>query len=256
MISTKPILIVVAVLALSLFGFSMLKSRTGRYAVATMSVTATPIASPFAYPAGLTGYAISWAQCNRAYPETPYDFGIIDVTGGRSLSHNPCLQSEFVWASRAPYPPTFYINLTYPTPEHRRGILTSRQYGYETARDAYEYANSQGASSPMWWLDVQTKSAWSQDKNINANVVLGAIDFFNEKKLSIGLSTTPYQWSKVVGSLVTDLPNWIPGIPGKARALQYCRNGTSYSGGYVQQLADITPQFETVYTCGARRGAY
>lgn len=210
-----------------------------------------PISSPFAYPAGLTGYAISWAQCRQTYPDLPFDFGIIDVTGGWSLSHNPCLRLEFAWARQALYPPTFYVNLTYPGPEYRHGIDTPRQYGYETARDAYEYANSQGAFSSMWWLDIQTKSTWSEDKAINAEVVLGAIDFFKEKKLNTGLSTTPYQWGKIVGDLKTGLPNWIPGIPGKANALTYCSSGKSYSGGYVQQIADIATQFETVYTCGA-----
>jgi len=206
-------------------------------------------AQPFAYPAGLMGYAISWAQCGEEYPKPPYDFGVLDVTGGRSLTHNRCLKSEFEWASKAPYPPTFYINLTYPTLEYRKG-LGPHEYGYETARDAYAYAVSQDAQSPLWWLDVQTKSTWADDTTVNQAVAQGAIDFFNGKKLSTGLSTTPYQWAKIMGDFNTGLPNWIPGIPGKAKALEYCQSGKSYSGGSVQQLADILPQFETVYTCG------
>jgi hypothetical protein len=205
---------------------------------------------PFAYPSGLMGYAISWAQCGYEYPKPPYDFGIIDVTAGWSLTHNPCLKSEFMWARQAAYPPTFYINLTYPPEPYRKG-LAPYEYGYETARDAYEYAASQDAESPMWWLDVQIKSAWSGDRTINQKVAQGAIDFFKEKNLSTGLSTTPYQWRAIMGDFNTGLPNWIPGIPGKAKALEYCQSGKSYSGGYVQQLADIQPQFETVYTCGS-----
>src|SRR3989338_7030784 len=219
------------------------------------SVSPYPSGLPFAYPAGLMGYAISWAQCGGKYPDMPYDFGIMDVNGGRSMTHNPCLASEFAWASKAKYPPTFYVNLTYPPIEYRQGIATPRDYGYGSARDAYDYANSQGASSPMWWLDVQIKSTWSDGKSINAQVVQGAIDFFNEKHLSTGLSTTSYQWSSVVGAMRTGLPNWVPGIAfsdDQPNAQSYCLNAKSYSSGYVQQLADIRPQFETVYTCGGK----
>ncbi len=213
------------------------------------SPTSAQQPQPFTYPAGLIGYAISWAQCGQEYPKPPYDFGILDVTGGRSFTHNPCLRSEFLWARQAMYPPTFYINLTYPPVPYRKG-LGPYDYGYETARDAYEYAVSQDAISPLWWLDVQIKSTWAADQTINQAVAQGAIDFFREKKISIGLSTTPHQWHRIMGDFNTGLPNWIPGIPGKSKALEYCKSGKSYSGGYVAQLADIRPLFETVYTCG------
>ncbi len=199
------------------------------------------------YPNGATGYAISWPQCGGEYPRMPYDFGIIGVTNGHSLSYNPCFKSELIWAQKAKYLPSFYLNLDFPSRMHD---TPPRSYGYRTAQDAYEFAKSQGVEGGTWWLDVQIMSRWSSDKATNAQIVLGAIEYFNEQNVFIGLSTTPYQWHEVVGDLQTNLPNWIPGRANKEAAATYCTEGISYSGGPVLQLAYIENGFEAVYSCG------
>ena len=212
------------------------------------------------YPASTSGYAISWPQCGKRYPTAPYDFGIIGVTGGYSFNYNPCLHSEYKWAKNAKYEPSFYINLDYPIPISKSLIQSfncgvndeeciAYNYGYETGKKAYEYALSQQAISNIWWLDVQIVSRWSKNKMINSQVVLGAVNFFKDNNLKVGLSTTPYQWNTVVGDLKTNLPNWIPGMLNKSKAAQYCLDGTSYSDGYVKQLAYIDNGFEAVYVC-------
>lgn len=222
----------------------------------------TPTAfNTLSYMQGANGYAISWPQCGKKYPDPPFDFGIIGVTGGYSVNNNPCLKSEYEWAVQAKYKPSFYINMDFPQFLDKTLVATFQcrkadeyciayQYGYYTGNRAYNYALSQNVTGNIWWLDVQIISAWSKDKSLNAQVLLGAIAFFKKNELPVGLSTTPYQWNAVVGDLQTNLPNWIPGMTNREIAADFCKSGSSYSGGYVKQLAYIANGFEMVYACG------
>ena len=230
--------------------------------VSAIPPTSNPSPTPMIfYPANTNGYAISWPQCGSKYPEPPYDFGILGVTGGISFTHNKCLSSEFAWAQKAIYPPSFYINVDFPISINQNLLRSfhcftgdenciAYQYGFSLAKDAYEYAISQNAYSQVWWLDVQIMSRWSINKAVNAQVILGANSFFKSKNLTTGLSTTPYQWNTIAGDLQTQLPNWIPGMLNKASSIQYCQSGKGYSGGFVRQLAYISNGFEAVYACG------
>lgn len=212
------------------------------------------------YPQGATGYAISYPQCGKNYPNPPYDFGILGITKGHSLSQNPCLKSELDWAGRATYEPSYYVNLDFPSYISKNLIKSfncqqadqkcvAYHYGGYIVKYAHSYAVSQGAAPGNWWLDVQIISNWSKTKTINAQVALGAIDYFKAQGLPVGLSTTPYQWNEVVGNLNTGLPTWIPGRANKQVAAQYCLSGKSYSNGRVRQLAYIESNFEAVYAC-------
>lgn len=212
------------------------------------------------YAQGATGYAISYPQCGIDYPSQPYDFGILGVTKGRSLTKNPCLKSELEWANKGVYSPAFYINLSNP-PLSKTIVQTlgcnqtdqkcpAYRFGYQTAKEAHEYAVSQGALPGTWWLDVQTISSWSTDTTLNAQVILGAAAYFKEQSLTVGLSTTPYQWNMVTGGLETGLPTWVPGRDNKKVAEKYCLTGKSYSGGPLKQVAYIESGFEAVYACG------
>lgn len=211
------------------------------------------------YPKGAVGFAISYPQCGKEYP-TDYDFGIVGVTNGYSLTKNPCLKSEIEWAREGKYDPAFYFNLSYPAPLREQTIKAlgcaaqdeeclGYHFGYRTAKEAHEYAISQGAEPATWWIDLQLASSWSEEAAINAQVVLGAIAYFKEQGLPVGLSTTPYQWNEITGSLETGLPVWVPGRE-KEVVAQYCLTGKSYSGGQVRQLAYMENDFEAVYACG------
>ena len=223
--------------------------------------TAPTSTSTARYPAGASGVAISYPQCPSSFPTSTPDFAILGVTYGRSLYDNPCFKAELTWAEQAPYGPSYYINLDYPAPFSASTIAATGcqssdehclayHHGLREAQAAYDFAVSQGAPEGDWWLDVQTISRWSKDLTVNAQVARGAIDFFRSKHLFVGLSTTPYQWGAVMGTLDTGLPNWIPGRANKAVAADYCLHGKSYSGGSVLQLAYIDNGFEAVYACG------
>src|SRR5206468_11229313 len=94
--------------------------------------------------------------------------GVVAVTGGRAFYHNSCLQSEFA-AAAALGGPTVYMNLNaaagttaYQGLSGPKGNCSKKDkaciaynYGYNAAADAFVYARSQGASSSMWWLDIE-----------------------------------------------------------------------------------------------------
>jgi len=214
------------------------------------------------YSKGAMGYAISYPQCGSDFPKQSYDFGVLGVTNGRSLTKNPCLKSELAWANKGLYAPAFYINLSNPPLSDK--IIKSLgcdkidqkclayRFGYRTAKEAREYAVSQGALPGAWWLDIQTISSWSAKTSINAQAVLGAVAYFKEQNLAVGLSATPYQWNKVVGDLETGLPTWVPGRYNKKFAAKYCLTGKSYSGGNIRQVAYVEKGFEVVLACGEK----
>jgi len=199
------------------------------------------------YPEGAIGFAISYPQCRSVFPKTPFDFGIVGVTGGRSFKSNPCFAEELAWAKKGFYAPSFYINLDYPNAR-----IDPYAYGQDVAKYAFESVKKEGAGDAMWWLDVQIVSTWSKDTNVNAQVARGAIDFFKKEGLPVGLSTTPYQWKIVMGNLETKLPVWVPGRVNKYIAAKYCTDGIGYSGGRVLQTAYVENNFEVTYACGEK----
>src|ERR1044072_359894 len=66
------------------------------------------------FPAGTTGYDVSWPSCNLAPPAGPFSFLVIGATGGRAFTHNPCLAAEAAWAARTGIAPALYINMKSP----------------------------------------------------------------------------------------------------------------------------------------------
>ena len=174
---TQIIMIIIVIFVLAYIAVWHYGSRVDVRLSLAQAVLEELIANkPVLYPKGAIGYAISWPQCGGAYPEMSYDYGIIGVTGGHSLSYNPCLKTELAWANKAKYAPSFYINLDYPGASINEELILSfncaqddekciaHNYGYHIAKDAHRYALAQGAIGGNWWLDVQIVSKWSLDK--------------------------------------------------------------------------------------------
>jgi hypothetical protein len=220
-------------------------------------------ASP--YPAGGTGYDVSWPQCNMTLPAPPYAFGIVGVTGGRAFTHNACLKDQYTWAKAQGGPTAVYINMKYPSGttigERDTGPAgtcaktdvhcQAYNYGYKTAKDAVDYAKTQGVASPLtWWLDIETESTWSNDKAMNAVVISAAIDFLKSVQAPIGIYSTAYQWSLIAGDYKPALPNWVGGASDLADARARCATG-AFGGGEVQLVQYMGATYAQDYACTA-----
>ena len=233
-------------------------TSTGLLATATLAPTATPL-DVSAYPLGTVGYAISWPQCGGPYPGEPFEFGIIGVTNGEAFTRNPCFADEYRWAKRGRYHPSIYMNTNYderPEPSvamQACGVDAScraYQYGRATAEDAYEYAASVHGVAPVWWLDVQIVSVWSEDFSRNAESIRGATEFLQNKGIRVGISSTSFQWATVAGPALHNMPIWDASALDADMAATFCAEGKDFGGGRTEQIAYVE-QFETVVACGA-----
>jgi len=227
----------------------------------TSTPAPTPSPTPLdtsAYPAGSVGYAISWPQCRGPYPDEPFDFGIIGVTNGQAFTRNPCFADEYRWAQRGRYHPSIYMNTNYdetiPATSDMEGCgadasCRAYQYGRAMAEAAYEFAASVHGVAPVWWLDVQIVSVWSEDVTLNAASIRGAGEFLRSKGIRVGISSTSFQWATVAGGAQHNLPVWDASALDADMAATFCAEGEDFGGGVTEQIAYVE-QFETVVACG------
>lgn len=200
--------------------------------------------------AGPTGYDISFPQCGAAYPASPA-FGIVGVNDGVPYSQNPCLASEYAWASAAPVAPAFYVNISDPgsgAPQWNHGgprscggssddIGCAYDFGWTAADQSLTYAVDQtGSPAPhRWWLDVETANTWSPNTAANTAVIHGALDRLTGAAAvtAAGVYSTRYQWNIITGtpSGLQAVPDWVPGASSSAEAATYCAQ--SFTGGPV-----------------------
>lgn len=221
--------------------------------------TPDPTPDNSAYPAGSVGYAISWPQCGGPYPEPPFDFMIVGITGGKAFTRNPCYAEEYEWAKRGRYHPSVYMNLDYPAaagaaivsggPCDYPGGCEAYAYGYLAAADAYAYAASLYSVAPVWWLDVQIVSDWSPDPALNVQAVRGATDYLESQLKRVGISSTAFQWGSVAGDAQHRHPVWDAGALDAGQAADFCATGKDFGGGRTEQIAWVDT-FETVLACG------
>jgi len=210
----------------------------------------------------------------RDYPQPPFGFAVVGVTAGKAFTRNPRLASEFSWATlSSSNAPTIYLNLnapygsaatdtnisgptscatpfgssvyseaaggTYPDPAPCAGY----NFGYNTAKDAFEYASNQKTFSPhIWWLDIEEANSWSDNTAVNAQVIQGAIDYLNKQNIPVGIYSVPYMWRKIagdgfspkesLGGKDTPVPTWFPiGISNQVSATNACHTKESFIPG-------------------------
>ena len=273
------------------------------------SIAAMPVApARLQYPSGSFGYDVNWPQCSApgssgtvALPGPPsypsqtiaYTVAVVGVDGWAVGKYNPCLAAEVKWAEQAeatggaPY--DLYMFLNSPSPSDtidatgpagtcaslaapaRAGCL-AYNYGYNAAWAATEYASSQGASSKVWWLDVENDLCgqyWSCDHSLNSLTIQGAIDFLHAENLTAGIYSTSVQWQGITGGYVppgAPVPIWVAGAywtsppyPASYRyyapsvLASYCGAKHAFAGG-VTWLLQETPgpndyPFDPDYAC-------
>jgi hypothetical protein len=218
--------------------------------VAFVTVGAAPAMA--AVTTGMLGADVSYPQCGGSMPGSGGTanalFGIVGVNNGRPGAANPCLSTEFTWASTlTAQAPQLYVNTADPgntvadwptgnqTSGNPYGLCTTvksrgKTVGADSQACAYEYgakqatldigfASTAGASTATWWLDVETANSWLSRGLIDLNQadLLGMVKTFQGASLAVGAYSTNYQWNKILGPLsspaltpLNSLAQWIP----------------------------------------------
>lgn len=116
------------------------------------------------------------------------------------------------------------------------------------------------ASSYIWWLDVETSNTWKTAGNTfnnqsNATVLEGMAAYFKLVGGRVGLYSTSYQWSQIVGSSVVvssnlnGLASWIPGSTSLNSAKQTCSVSPLTVGGAVMLTQYVSKSLDYDYSC-------
>ncbi len=227
-----------------------------------VAVLASAGSAPSPYPAAGRGHDISYPQCNQVLPDIQ-SFAVIGVTRGRPYTENPCLLSEYAWATLAPMTPSLYMNISGAfgssadrgnsgpagTCEAADTACIAFNYGFNAASDAFDYASSVGATSQYWWLDVETANTWWSDAAYNSRAVQGAAAFFALSGLNIGVYSTNHQWNLLMGSYSPDLPVWYATATGYAGAPNYCSGTYDFAGNGVWLVQYYGGDFDANYAC-------
>jgi hypothetical protein len=230
---------------------------------ACLVVTTTVLAAGM-YTSGTFGNDISYPQCGSSTSSFPRNsFAIVGVTGGRAFTDNSCLTTEFSWANGLATPASLYMNLNSPIGSTASKRMTgpygnckksdklcqAENYGYNAAQDASTYAQQQGASSSQWWLDIETANSWSSSHTLNQGTINGAVRFFNEKTIAIGVYSTQSMWNKITGGYKNLLPAWLATTATTPAA--YCSSTYSFTGGtiYLVQYSNPAVSVDSDYAC-------
>ena len=123
-------------------------------------------------------------------------------------------------------------------------------YGSAEGDRGFARASAVGVHVPMWWLDVQTISSWSDDRRLNALSIRGAIDALQRHSVRVGISTTPAQWQDIMGDYAPGLPGWVAGAADESEAATDCDGRKNFGGGRTEQIAFVDDGFEMVRGCG------
>lgn len=190
------------------------------------------------YATGSTGVDVSSPNCGASIPKV--SFGIVGVTGGLVYSHNSCLKTQAAKFSNL----SLYMNTGLNTDSGSSYYQAAQvgcngdvycaayNYGAYAAKDALDYAASQGVSSNKWWLDVETMNTWSNDALQNQQSLQGAFDTLSASgATTVGVYSTTAQWKDITGSWQNQWPSWGATTWTSARqAAKYC-TGHQFTGG-------------------------
>jgi hypothetical protein len=229
------------------------------FTVTWIALSSTALADG-TYPSAATGNDISFPQCGTSsYPSNT--FGIVGVGGGRAFTHNPCLAQEFTWAQGLSTRASLYMNLNAPADSTASNGMTgayghcsqknkrcqAKNYGYNAAQDAFNYATSQNVSSSLWWLDIETANFWASETSLNQATIKGAVRFLSSQGISVGVYSTQSMWSSITGGYTNGLPAWV--AIDTTNPSDYCSSTYAFTGGAVYLVQYSYNDFDTDYAC-------
>ncbi|MGH9306375.1 MAG: hypothetical protein ACRD0I_05755 [Acidimicrobiales bacterium] len=226
------------------YGDAPFRGSAANHALAAPIVGITAAQGRDPYVGGQTGYDISWPQCGRTLPGPPHDVSIIGINDGRPYTANPCLSDQVAWSSTGRR--SVYMNMEAPVgiapadPRISAGGAgpcaatdTSCQaynWGFNAAEYSLSIAANSGATTGLWWLDIETANTWANDTSANARTIQGAIDALQGAGQEVGIYSTYYQFPRIAGGYSPGLPIWIAGAP-SSNPTSYCTDPTRTFGG-------------------------
>ncbi len=260
--------------------------------IITPSVLAAKPASGAAATNTPLGIDISYPQCGKSVPKTQA-FGIVGVNGGLATTTNPCLKDQLVWAGKSVGGTSqdkiqLYVNTANPgglgttswptssTSENPIGtcdgddsLACAWQYGWNRASEdvsdrfipnATRAGIDATPSAYTWWLDVETMNTWKAPISTfntlsNATVLEGMTARFQSVGGEVGLYSTGYQWTQIVGSSVSPtsnlsgLKNWRPGGANLKTSKQACSATPLTAKGVVVLTQYIAKNLDYNYSC-------
>ena len=208
------------------FGFppggSMFRWRPAQ--PSTTDRPAAPKAATDPYPAGATGYDVSWPQCRHQVFDQDQA-----VAGRPVVRHSRCqrrddqrLQQLLCGRGGLGRHRTFPFtsSCSRPRAAHRR--RTRRQAlkrpvpppavsarattgATTTPKSDIAFVQSRRPNPRIWWLDVETAEGWPTSpmfQPVNAAIVQGALAAIKEAGDVGGIYCTWYQWGQITGSYV------------------------------------------------------
>jgi hypothetical protein len=234
----------------------------GVSAVLAINVMACPLPTAAAgtRTAPVRGHDVSFPQCSRPLP-APGAVAVVGVNGGAAFSANPCLASEFAWASHSGVLPELYMNMGDPGPQSphwaqagpRRCAAADRvcqaaNYGAAAAADALARARVAGAHAVRWWLDIEVVNSWASDPAQNVAAIQGAAAMLRSRGATPGVYSTAWQWAQLTGGWRVAMPNWLGGAGDPGEAASRC-GGAGFSGGPVQLVQYPTADVDGDVRC-------
>lgn len=111
-----------------------------------------------------------------------------------------------------------------------------------------------------WWLDVETSNTWKIsgslfDTKSNTAALEGMTAYLKSVNATVGLYSTAYQWSQIVGlavngsSNLNGLKNWRPGGANLTTAKAACTAKPLTTGGSVHLTQFISRSLDYNYSC-------
>ncbi len=217
-------------------------------------------------------YDISWPQCPNTFPQGSFSFAVIGLNGGRPFTSNPCFTAQYEWAKLAEPNPDVYINVDFPkkglkeamTGPYGRCAETDDwcrgyNWGYNLARNSIERARVYGITPGRYWLDVEVDNYWSDSTRNNSQVVRGALDYFLDFNIPVGIYGTSYQWGLITGGYVpkaAKLPLWVAGAVTRDNAARRCGDASyHFAGGETWMVQYFEGAFDGNYLCVADRNS-
>lgn len=177
------------------------------------------------------------------------------VNRGRAFTTNPCLGRQW---SAATKPRSLYVNSGYFPPNlvlvgaGCHAAASRRLPSADTAhRDAYAIgcaaaehqlalaARAGALGATMWWIDVESSNSWDEDDiALNRNSLLGQIERLTATGATVGLYSSPRDWSLVTGGWQPPwvAANWLP-----ARDVGATCGAPGFSGAPVWLVQEPEP---------------